>query len=55
MKVKVVNIFGHSIPLRDVVIVKVIVCVGILSVHFLPPQHAVMVNSAANMLWLFKT
>jgi hypothetical protein len=52
---KTVKIFGHTVPLHDVIIVKIIVCVGILSVHFLPPHHAVLVNTATNVLWLFKT
>ncbi len=52
---RTVCVFGKDFPLRDVIIVKVIVCVGILGSAFLPAQHAVFVSTVSNMLWLWRT
>lgn len=43
------------ITLRNVVIVKTIVCVGILAAYMLPQQYAMAVGAASNLLWLWKT
>lgn len=35
--------------------VKCLILIGLLSAHYLPLEHALMVNAFSNALWLFKT
>lgn len=41
--------------MRNVVTVKLVILIGLLSAHFLPMEHALMVNAFSNALWLFRT
>jgi hypothetical protein len=43
----------HRHHIRQLVILKVIIMIGILATYFLPPVHAAVVGAAANILWLW--
>lgn len=40
---------------RTIIVIKILILVGLLSVYFLPPLHAAIVNIVTNAVWLFKT
>jgi hypothetical protein len=40
---------------RNILAVKLVILIGLLSAHYLPMEHALMVNAFSNALWLFKT
>ena len=40
---------------RNVLTVKCVILIGLLSAHYLPPEAALQVVAFSNALWLFKT
>lgn len=40
------------ITIRQAVILKTVVAAGLLAQHFLPPEQAIVVSIASNLLWL---
>lgn len=41
--------------IKDAIIIKAVVMVGLIAYHFLPPEYAVHVALASNLLWLWRT
>jgi hypothetical protein len=39
---------------HEVMLLKVLIMTGLLVSIFLPPTHALVVNTATNLIWLFK-
>jgi hypothetical protein len=47
------NAILKRIGLRRLIVIKLMIAIGLSANYFLPPDKAVHVNFAVNLLWLF--